>query len=396
MATRAKAALVGFLCILGAVAVAPSAGASAAGRDPEITVTVLGPPGSFAADLSGRGHVAYAMSGTQFGDDSGVYRWYQGNAVRLTPTFDPSTSTAHPTAVNDRGAVVGWTYDVHASGPWGFQWRDGVYTPAPARPGYSSMEDINEFGAVLLNRDEEGTSISTIWRAAVLVGDHEFTSPLIPGRRPLDGLAINNWGTVIGDAIDEEFHDVAFRWQPGTDPMPLLPEGTVQSRTWEINDRGTVLGVALGPEPGPTRPFLWRHGRFTDVGVLVPWERDFFRRSDRLNGRDQVVGLVDLDNGEQHAALWSRGRTIDLGTLGGTYSEALGINDRGEVVGYSARADGTRTAFLWRDGTMTDLGALTDAPTSTAFAINNRGQILGHLGDGPTTQPVFWETRPQR
>ena len=37
----------------------------------------------------------------------------------------------------------------------------------------------------------------------------------------------------------------------------------------------------------------------------------------------------------------------DLGTLGGTLSEAWGINDQGQVVGWSGTAEGEIHAVLW-------------------------------------------------
>jgi probable HAF family extracellular repeat protein len=53
---------------------------------------------------------------------------------------------------------------------------------------------------------------------------------------------------------------------------------------------------------------------------------------------------------------------IDLGTLGGTYSDAYGINDAGVVSGGAAAPNQTnglaQTAFLWFDGKMKNLGTL--------------------------------------
>ena len=68
---------------------------------------------------------------------------------------------------------------------------------------------------------------------------------------------------------------------------------------------------------------------------------------------------------------------IDLGTLGGLASVAVGINDSGQVVGGADTVAGLRHAYLWDTGVMTDLGAPAE-PSSYAWDVNNLGQVVGY------------------
>ena len=72
---------------------------------------------------------------------------------------------------------------------------------------------------------------------------------------------------------------------------------------------------------------------------------------------------------------------IDIGTLGGTISEARDVNDNGQVVGFSRTSgDVTSHAFSWTaTGGMVDLGTLgtLSRDYSVAVAVNDKGQVVG-------------------
>jgi probable HAF family extracellular repeat protein len=139
------------------------------------------------------------------------------------------------------------------------------------------------------------------------------------------------WAHTTGNASH------AALWKPGSAAQDLGTMGGPTSIAWGINKKNQIVGQSDVPSPGRFHAFLWQNGTFTDLGLLP----------------------------------------------GGDWSVAQAINDSGLIVGQASTSVGAIHAVLWRKGTHTirDLGVLPGGSTvnrfSVAYAVNNRGQIVG-------------------
>src|SRR5262249_44260100 len=110
-----------------------------------------------------------------------------------------------------------------------------------------------------------------------------------------------------------------------------------------------------------------------DLGTLVG--ANGFSEAHATYG-DVTVGLSQAGSAS-HATLWQGGGILDLGTLGGSTSEANGVNGNGQVVGYSLLPDQSAAAFIYQKGPMNNPNTLLPggSPPSNAVAITAAGQI---------------------
>ncbi len=195
----------------------------------------------------------------------------------------------------------------------------------------------------------------------------------LPGDVMSQAWGINTRGQVIGESFTR-FHSVrTFVFQDGK--MRALRGENASA----INSKGQIVGVA-GTDV---------HAILFDPGSRVPHTLPNIRtrnfNTEAINERGQIVGEGDTVPGPEHAFEYSGGKLTDLGMLkGDVQSTAHAINDGGQIVGHS---DGTSDhmfvshAVLFGQGgkSLFNLGTLPHGVVSDALAINNQGQIVGSI-----------------
>ena len=100
-----------------------------------------------------------------------------------------------------------------------------------------------------------------------------------------------------------------------------------------------------------------------------------------INNAGQISG-TQFFGGTAYATVWNNGEAI---TVCGAGSYALAINGSGEVAGMLVN-DGQGKAFVTEKGTSIDLGVFEGGSWSSAFALNDQGEVAGY---GMTSNEVF-------
>ncbi len=169
----------------------------------------------------------------------------------------------------------------------------------------------------------------------------------------------------------------------GTNMNDLGTLGGSESGAYMVNVNNKVVGWANNAA-GQYRAFMYDHSSksMSDLGALPTGTVSC---AQGVNDNDEVVGYSGVNSDlDYHAFLHSSGSMTDLGTLGGTNSQAWSINNNGVIVGSSDVAGGGTHPFVYSNGVITDLVSTMPVPTGTneAYGINDSGDIVGTLLGG--------------
>jgi len=187
---------------------------------------------------------------------------------------------------------------------------------------------------------------------------------------------VNSSGQISGTAANAQGDYRAFLYD-GAQIKDLGTAGGQQSRGGALNNSGQVAGTAY--YDSGTGGVVWQGGSYTAIGGAGTW-------ANAVNNSGQVAGAASY-GGDTHATVAAGGAIQDLGTLpGGSWSSAYAINDQGQVVGYGDTSSGRFRAFVWSAEEGIEMLGTLGGSQSYAMAISGNGLIAGHstAGNGYT------------
>jgi probable HAF family extracellular repeat protein len=334
--------------------------------------------------------------------------------LQLPATYDIEdlgvvNGNSFATGINDAGEVSGYAFD-------GCCARAFLFTPpgpAQYRPIISYGQGVSQLGLLVGDR-----AVAPIgggaYQAFRLINNTEQLVPTLSGYAYSQGLAINDWNDVAGDAynIPDTKRRAFLNTLNGTEDLGALDTSGAGGPSYArgVNDHDEVVGYSppngYFPRPNPYwevgHAFYWnRAAGMVDLDLSVTGHgskgTDYFEltKASAINLHHRIVGYaVSTDLNLISAFMLQQTipgsgttpptfRFENLGTLpGGSISYALAVNRGYAAVGVAYNAGSDYRAALFSDGRVIDLndaivvfGVLWRLRMATG--INDHGQIVG-------------------
>ena len=283
----------------------------------------------------------------------------------VTPLEMLGGTSTTVTGINSTGELVGYVTPSTGNDN-AFLYNNGAMTDLNITGASNSYATaINSLGQIVV-AEEPGSPGSPYYNYIYNSGSlSEASGPLRSDN--INGL--NSSGQVVGQTSSA----YAYIYQNGT----LQNIAPYNSSAAAINATGEVVGSYYSNvnNVGTNHAFLYANGVFQSL-----FPNTVNSTASGINSSGQVVGYSTDSAGNTYAFLYNNGSVTNLGTLGGTYSEAYGINSLGQIVGQSTDSAGNTYGFLYSNGVMQNLNSLIGSASfeyklTDPVGINKNGQI---------------------
>lgn len=295
-------------------------------------------------------------------NNAGLVVGYRANPEDVIPTLWAGTTPydlgapegeggeAH--GIGENGAIVGM---VGVPGPmrgfaaalWykGARWILRSPDPANTEP-FTVAVAINRHGTIVGNHHTLATDDDrpVVWRRGVPA----FLPSLFSSAF---ARAINDAGYVVGSSeySGGVFHQRAVLWTPDGRVVELGSLGGPDSRAFDINNKGKIVGRATPADGSTLLPVLWYRGR----ARVLPVPGRMAASAQAINEHDQVVGYqIAGPAATRRAVTWYGAAFYRLDSLlddesrGVVINDAQDVNEKGQILASTVLPNGVTQPLL--------------------------------------------------
>ena len=231
-----------------------------------------------------------------------------------------------------------------------------------------------------MSKYRAGQFMSTISLVVCLQAQAQFEYkltilPLPEGLSDSLAMDVNDVGVVAGSIGTVSTYHHAAAWFDG-EVVDLTGIGISGATARGINEFGTIVGMT---DEFGINAYQWQEGGLEQL--VTP--SSCCSEAWSINSTGVICGHIPSAGiGSRHACIWIGGQWQLLADLGGSVSSAYDINDRGEVVGVFSLGNGQARGCIWADGVPTELPVPEGFSGNVwSVSINAHGTVVGY-GDG--------------
>lgn len=296
--------------------------------------------------------------------------------VAIIPALDPA-QRMEPKAINNRGQVVGRSYQAFSNAHTAFVYDQGVTRSLGTLGGSSSSaDDINDEGEIVGYSDTAAGS-----RRAILYRDSAVIDLGTLGGSGSWASAINEAGSIVGASGDEAGVTRAFVYLNRDMWQVSFRDGTYPTIATAISEAGEIAGSYTAKDGRVHGLATYRGGTFSfgddlDRVSVVAMNSEYWLVGMAVGVQDTAAlnGFID-----RVVLLQSAPRLLSV-----DYTEPFGMNEARVVVGRGAfHGEPLHSALVWDEvNGRRKLSDLVDPRLGWRFdyasSVNELGQILAY------------------